>query len=444
MSSVAPARERTLAALAEVRHGAPVSDALRNALDEGRLSAADRALTTQMVYGVLRHRRYLDAWIRPFMRGPLDPVVRDILRLGFFQLGFLDRVPTYAVVNEAVEQAKMLAPKAAPLVNAVLRRGLAARPQDLSLAEEYSHPDWLVERWRRRFGERVREILAADNQIPPLTLRVNRARATPEAVLAALAENGLAGQPSEFLPEAIRVTGALWLEDFAPFADGRVSVQDESGMLVAWIANPPPKSRVLDLTAGLGSKTTHLLEKYDDIQMTAVDASPDRLDLLRDNLARLGLEDRVEIVAQDARELARRRAGRYDTVILDAPCTGLGVLRRRVDARWRKEPKDLIEMSRLQQELFDAAFEAARPGGVIIYSTCSIEPEETVDIIQEGIKRHFGLVPESVAPLLPDSRLRSAVVNGMFMVLPGQWGMDGFFIARLRKKEGGESNVPDE
>lgn len=432
MNAVSPSRRLALQALMGVRQGQTVSEAMAKVLRGQTVKTTDRALLTQIVYGVLRHRRFLDAWIKPFRRGTLDPSIEEVLRMAFFQVGFLSRVPTYAVVNEAVEQAKQVLPRAVPTVNAILRRGIPHKPSLTALGERYSHPDWLVERWRHRFGERVRDLLEADNRIPPLTLRVNEMLAGRDQVLQDLQGLGIQAKASPYLREAIDVLGAVWLEDLPAFHKGWVTVQDASGMLVAHVLNAQKGDQVLDLAAGLGSKTTHVLERTPTVKLTAVDLSSTRLGLLHENLVRIGRRDAVTIVEADARQWVRAHSHRFDRVILDAPCSGLGVLRRRVDARWRKGPKDIMGNASLQNELLDAAVTAVRPGGVIVYSTCSIEPEETTEVIDAALQRWPQLMVDSVAPYLPSPSLRPALLDGnLFMVLPGQFDMDGFFICRL-------------
>lgn len=433
MRGAGPARERALAALARVAEGRPVADALKEAV--GGLSRADRALCGQLVYGVLRHRRYLDAWMRPWLRSPITPTVADILRMGLFQLAFLDRVPAYAAVNAAVELAKEQAPRAAGLVNAVLRRAGQRPPEGLPLAVRYSHPDWMVDRWRNAFGARVEDILAQDNAIPPLTLRVRGGAEGVASVLRDVGEQGARAERSPYLPEAVRVDGAFWLEDSPRFRAGGVSVQDESGMLVAYVADPPPASVVLDLAAGLGGKSLHLLERDASLTVVAVDLAESRLSLLKANATRLHLAHRVTVVRDDARRFAREHEAAFSRVLLDAPCSGLGVLRRRVDARWKRRPEDLLALVILQRELIAAAWEAVAPGGALIYSTCSFEPEETDGQVAWAESTLPGLFVESVAPFLPHPALAAAVDRRVLRLFPGDFGMDGFFIARLVKRE---------
>ncbi len=433
MNVIGPARQGALVALGEVRKGLTVSDALRSAK---MLSGPDRALETQLVYGALRHRRYLDVWIARYRPGWLDGVVRDILRLAFFQLGFLDRVPDYAVVNAAVEQAKQVNPGAALLVNAVLRRGQhhPPRPDSLTLGERYSHPDWLVEKWRHRYGEGTESVLHANNRIPPLMLRVNVKRESREKILQDLKAQGLHAIRSLYLPESIRVTGSLWLEDIAAFRQGLVTVQDESSMLVGWVLNAQPGDDVVDMAAGVGGKAIHVLERTDGAaHLTALDISRDRLSLLDENLRRTGYQDAGRVVCQAAETFAQTHSGEFDRVLLDAPCSGLGVLRRRVDAKWTKQPDQFMDLTRRQVMLLNAAVRLAKPNGVMVYSTCSTEPEETLEVIDQVI-RDGDVALEDATAYLPHPKLRDFVTQGMVVLAPGDLDMDGFFIARLRKR----------
>lgn len=433
MTRIGPAREEALQALRRTQRGLSVSDAIQAARP---LEASDRALMAQLVYGVLRHRRYLDAWVRPWLRGPLDEVVADILRIGLFQLEFLDRVPSYAAVNAAVEQAKVHKPRAANLVNALLRRAQRERPQGLTLGERYSHPDWLVERWRTRYGDKLETVLAADNEVPPLTVRVNLAATSREAVMDEIRRTGADAQPSPYLPEAVRVSGSIWLEDLEAFQRGWITVQDESGMLVAWILDPMPGDHILDMAAGLGGKALHALEKAPGSLLTALDISAKRLQLLDENLTRTHLGPRVQTVAGPAEDFAAEHPHRFERVILDAPCSGLGVLRRRVDARWTKRDT-FEEMAARQRRLLEAALQTAAPGGVVVYSTCSTEPEETQAVLEGVLKERRDWRRRDVRAFLPHPALAERVEEGCLVLAPGDFGMDGFFIARL--EQGGQA-----
>lgn len=413
--------------------GVPVADAVEEASRHAQLARADRRLATQLAYGVLRHRSLLDHWIASRTRTALEPAVANVLRLAFFQAAFLDRIPEYALVSSAVEQAKRVAPRAQGLVNAVLRRRLDDRPLPDDLATRYSHPAWLVERWQQRWPADVEELLRAANQVPPITLRVSPGWSREE-LLADLARQQVAAMASPLLPEAIRVDGALWLEDWEPFRAGGVAVQDESSMMAAHVLAPPPESRVLDLAAGVGGKTCHILQKWPTVTVAAWDIDAGRLKRLEANAARLGVADRLEIHTGDARTLTANSAGRVAAVLLDAPCSGLGVLRRRVDARWRRRATDPAAHQALQLELLEAAWRAVPEGGPVVYSTCSVEPEETVDVLRHFGRRHPEAAFEPVGPFLPSAALRRRARGPYLTWRPSEDRLDGTFVARLVKR----------
>jgi len=422
-----------------VERGVPVAEAVDEAAHRRRLTREDRRLAAQLTYGVLRHRRLLDFWIVSRTKTPLEPSVSNILRLAFFQAAFLDRVPDYALVFAAVEQAKRVAPRAQGLVNAVLRRNLDDRPLPEDLAVRYSHPTWLVERWSKRWPSEVEELLRAANLVPPLTLRVSPGQSR-EALVTALAQQKISAELSVLVPEAIRVDGSLWLEEWEPFRSGAVSVQDESSMLPAHVLDPPRDARILDLAAGVGGKTCHILQRYPSTTVAAWDLDARRLGRLKENASRLGVSARVATVVGDGRTLDPRESGWFDAVLLDAPCSGLGVLRRRVDARWRRQERDLPRYQALQLELLAAAWRVLKAEGTLVYCTCSVEPEETVEVMRQFLSSQGDAEVDPVGPYLPSPALRRRATASFFTWRPSEDRMDGFFIARIVKR--GVSAVP--
>jgi 16S rRNA (cytosine967-C5)-methyltransferase len=419
--------------LLAVEQGKKAADAVESASRRHHLGREDRRLLTQLTYGVLRHRRLLDWWMAPGLRHPVGPAVRNILRLAFFQAAFLERVPPYAVVSSAVEQAKRVEPAAQRLVNAVLRQRLHQRPWPEDPAIRYSLPDWLLARWRRRWPEAWEDVARASNEVPPLTLRVGPDIERGQ-VVHDLLEAGIPAEASTVVPDAVRVAGAVWLEDWPWFRRGQVTVQDESSQLVAWVLDPRPGEELLDLAAGLGGKTLHLLDRAPTARVVAVDTSEARLQALGEAAARRGVGEALTLWAGDGRTLPADWGNRFDRALVDAPCSNLGVLRRRADARWLKGPEDLPRLVATQRDLLIEAARVVRPGGVVVYSVCSTEPEETEGVlaaVQETIRE---LEAESPAPWLPDARLRALAGPGGLMIPPGYLGMDGFFIARWRKQ----------
>lgn len=425
------------------------------ALDRAGLSPVDRGFATELVYGVVRRRLTLD-WVlgqcstRPV--GSLSPWVRNLLRLSLYQLLYLTRVPAEAACHEAVELAKRRGHRGiAGYVNAVLRSFLRGRDQ-LSwpdpetepvryLAVRESHPEWLVERWLSRLGfTETAELLAANNEPPPVALRVNRRRVTKEGLLAGLAERGLRAEGSQWALEGVILRSRSGIvEELYEIAEGLAQVQDEASMLIAHLVAPVPGERVLDAASAPGGKATHLAELMDDQgEVRALDIHPRKLDLIRQNAARLGLsivrpEVRDALGLNEVREFWQS----FDRALLDAPCSGLGVLRRRPDARWRKKPGDVEVLAAQQRRLIRAVAATVRPGGRLVYSTCSTEPEEGEEVVEDFLREREGefLIRPAQQVLaergVPAARVLSAF-NGPYLRLwPHRHRTDGFFAACL-------------
>lgn len=420
-----PARARAFDALMEVERGRPVADAL-SGVEKG-LSTEDRRLATMIVYGVLRNRRWLDAFIADRIPRPPKPPVRMVLRMGLYQLWFMDRVPDYAVVSSTVEQARGVDPRLAGLVNAVLRAAQRQRFEPVDQGVRYSLPDWILERWQARWPDDWEDMAARLNEPARMTLRT---RGDRDEVARELRGDGVEVEASTWLDDALRVRSPLRLEASRAFGEGRFYVQDESAMAVAYAADGLDGARILDLCAGVGGKSLHLADRNPHSHVTAVDTAAERLGRLRQNATRLHLADRVSPVLGDAREVARSDAGRARVVVVDAPCTGLGILRRRPDIRWRRKPEDLFRFQRLQKELLEGALAAVEPGGILVYSVCSTEPEETIAVVEGALGAHPEFQTESVSTRLPSAWARFA--EGPWVTVPpGLDDLDGFFIARL-------------
>jgi 16S rRNA (cytosine967-C5)-methyltransferase len=321
----------------------------------GDLSRRDRALLTAIVYGVARRCRTLD-WLIDRCAHRVHPEVRQHLRVALFQIRFLSRIPRHAAVHEAVELAKGVSRGSAGFVNAVLRKAA-----DLELPDHpgvrSSHPDWLLERWKR--FPNLDEILEADNAVLPVTARVNPLRPPPGS-----------GGP------VIEVEGDP--ADHPGFAEGRFTVQDETSMKVAPLLDPKPHERVLDLCAAPGGKTTHLAELMGGKGLVVAVDLPGRIVRVGESARRLRLEN-IRCAAGDGTRVAFREP--FDAVLLDTPCSNTGVLARRPDARWRIREADIPRAAALQRRLLENAARLLKPGGRLVYSTCSLEPEENrVDI----------------------------------------------------------------
>lgn len=415
-------------------------------VDEARaMDPRDRRMVTEIVAGVTRWRRYLDFLIDRFYEGDpadLQPAVRQILRLGIYELLFL-RTPSYAAVDEAVELTdRFLHGGAAGLVNGLLR-SVDRAGEDLpelrtgdpvvDLAVRYSHPDWMVRRWVNRYGsEAARDLLEANNRRPRYAVRVNRLRTSPRRFAQRLDEEGITYDRSPWLSEFFRLERVQPVLDADLVAEGLCALQDEGAGAVVELLDPRPEETIVDLCAAPGGKTLFIAERMDDTgTVLAVDVHERRLDLLRESADRHGIRS-IRPHPVDGRELARQpEPPRGDRVVVDAPCTGLGVLSKRSDLRWNRSPEDLDELTALQGELLDAAAEMVRPGGLLVYSTCSIEPEENEAQISAFVERR----PEYRVEDPPDGVADELVDGSYLRILPHRHGVDGTFGARLRRGE---------
>jgi 16S rRNA (cytosine967-C5)-methyltransferase len=401
----------------------------------------DRALLHELVKGTLRWRGRLDWILDRYVHIGIDrvqPWVKNVLRLGAYQILNLERIPPHAAVDESVKLAnKYSHPGTAGLVNSVLRKLAENReaveiPQgdDLeSLAAWGSHPEWIVERWLARFGlEDTRKLLEANNRPSPVGLRVNRLLGTRDELIEALTREGVQAKPARFAQDLV------WIEQnqapgaLAVFRNGRCTAQDESEALVAHLVAPVAHERVLDLCAAPGGKCTHLAELMgDEGEVWALERAEARIHSLEQTVTRLGVHS-VHVVEGDGRTYGFPMP--FDRVLVDAPCSGLGVLGRRADARWRKSPTLMREMPALQLELLNAGGRRLRPGGVLVYSVCSFEPEETTHVVERFLRNSPSFILESAQGILPDETLDE---YGFMCLMPHIHGCDGAFAARFRR-----------
>lgn len=436
-------REAALRILFAVDTRSAFSDRLLDMAHDGDsgMSPVDRGLMHELVKGTLRWRGRLDAALEPRIHVGLEqlpPWIKNILRLGAYQLLFLDRVPVHAAVDESVKLANVHGhPGTAGLVNSVLRR-IAEEKESIvppdgddaaSLSVWGSHPVWMVERWLARMGpEATRALMLANNRPARLGLRANPLRGTREELIAALAAEGATAEPSAFAPEHVWIDGNHSPLSLAAFRNGLCTAQDEGECLVTRLLAPVMHERVLDLCAAPGGKCTHIAELMnDDGEVWAMEQQARRIESIDQNVARLGLHS-IHAVEGDGRVYDFPMP--FDRVLVDAPCSGLGVLGRRADARWRKEPAILAEMPAVQLDLLLAAAQRARPGGVVVYSVCSFEPEETDAVVERFLRQAPAMVLESAAGILPDATVDE---RGFMRVLPHVHGCDGAFAARFRR-----------
>jgi 16S rRNA (cytosine967-C5)-methyltransferase len=423
-------RARAALAVAAVMRGSNLDEAL--APQTAGLGAADNGLLKAIAYGVVREQRLLETLAAQLLQKPLrgEPEVQALLLCGLQQLRAM-RVPPHAAVGETVAAAEGLGrPWAKGLLNAVLRRYQrerttleAAVPATAAIRQSY--PDWLVSALKSDWPDSWRTVLAAGNEAGPLTLRVNRRLGSGAQYLAELDAAGLAAQTVAEAPDALQLATAVPVEQLPGFAQGRVSVQDAAAQLAVELLEVQPGQRVLDACSAPGGKAAHLLERFDGLELLALDNDAQRLRRVEDNLQRLQLQ--AQLLAADAAKPATwwdRRP--YDRILLDAPCSGTGVIRRHPDIKWLRRDSDIPRMAELQQRLLRALWPLLAPGGVLLYATCSILRAEGEVVLREFLDTHAGAAEDKIEAAWgePCSVGRRLAPGGSF---------DGFYYVKLRK-----------
>ena len=420
---------------------------LDEALRRSGLDVRDRALLTELTYGTLRWRGAIDARLTRHLSRPLadlDPPIRNLLRLACYQILYLDRVPRFAAVNEAVELAKgFRGHKSAGFVNAVLRSLLRQRGESnpisfdqsvASLAAQYSHPEWLVQRWLAEFGPDVAPaLMRANNEKPPLVLRVNRLKCTREELLARFSNAGMEASATSYSPQGILLPGGGAIDNLPGFVEGLFQVQGEASQLIAYLLSPLRGERILDACAAPGGKSTHIAElMHDDGEIFAVDSSVRGIEKIRQNITRLGLKSVRPVradVTEDNRELADAL---FDRILVDAPCSGLGTLREHPEIKWQRDEKDAARLSQLQQKILGRAAQHLKPGGILVYSTCTLSRDENEQNVESFLAEQSQFELQEAARYLPGTA-KHMVRGQYFQALPHRDNTDGFFAARMRK-----------
>jgi len=392
------------------------------------------------VAGVIRWQRYLDFLISQFYRGDastLEQSMRTILRIGLHGLLF-SRQPDHAVLNETVEAAKIhVRQGAAGLTNGILRAATRKRdalPEPKGDAAEvlgirYSHPDWMVQRWIELYGEEATEkLLAYNNERPMYGLHLAGDAASLKMALRA---SEVPFEESVWLQDMVRLRSLQPVIKAGWLSGGKAWVQDEAAALVAAFADAPEGAKVLDLCAAPGGKTMQLARDVGAAgSVVACDIQENRLGLVRENADRLGLKH-VELSVRDARDIPDDWKDAFDLVLLDAPCSGLGVLAKRADMRWRRDLQAIEELVALQRQLIEAAASCVRPGGLLVYSTCTIEPAENEQQVAVFLEAHPEFTRETASSTFPKDWITG---DGDYLSLPSSSGMDGAYAARLRRK----------
>ncbi|MDI6777168.1 MAG: 16S rRNA (cytosine(967)-C(5))-methyltransferase RsmB [Syntrophales bacterium] len=411
----------------------------------------DRKLLTNIVYGTLRMRGRVDWIIGQLYRGDLADMetgLKNILRTGLYQIMFTDRIPGFAIVDEAVKIAKSLHPARSGLVNAVLRNVIRKRDKliypgreedpSLYISLVHSHPLWLVKKWIEMFGtDRTMALCAANNEIPPLTLRVNRWKTTRDKVIGEMRHDGLDVRATEFSPDGVILSNPhIPPREIPCYQKGLISVQDEASQLIAHLVAPKAEETILDVCAGVGGKTTHLAEIMGNQgSILALDIRGQKVASLRDTTKRLGITIVDTMIGDATYDLGDAFREKFDRVLVDAPCSGLGTLRRNPEIKWRISPEDVKNLASLQKCLLKSAAPCVKKGETLVYSTCTLMPEENENVIEDFLSYH-----EDFRCLQPPGAISGRMVDdrGFFRTDPHHHGTDGFFAAVLEKKRGTE------
>ena len=446
------AREVAVRILTRVEAEGAYANLLLQKTNANLPDARERQFSTLLVNGVLKHRLTLDYVLRFHLSKPMSALpheIRAVLRIGTFQLLYVKNVPPAVAVNESVELAKTF-PKYTGLVNVVLRKVMAKgwefswpdpeRQTVRYLSVRYSHPEWMIQRWLKRWGREETEALCQANNEPAQTwIRTNTLKVSRNDLLKILNEEGLSVELGTRVPESLKIRNFGALERLESFRAGYFTVQDESSQLVAHVLAPKPGQRVLDACSAPGGKTTHFAQMMkNEGEILAFDIHKHKLELIHDLAKRLGITI-IDPQLGDARYLPGVKLYSQHCVLVDAPCSGLGVLRRKSDLRWKKDEQGLKDLPSLQLSILERAASCVEVGGDLVYSTCTLEPEENFEVVKAFRSIHPEFEPINLAGELPfslgDARDAQQARKGMLQLLPHRHGMDGFFIAKFRRRE---------
>lgn len=422
------------------------------------LQPLDRAFVMELVLGTLRWRGRLDAAIERVSENPqkkMDPRLLHLLRLGAYQILFLDRVPDSAAVNESVRLAKAIfqSKKTTGFVNAALRAVARNKNQEdfplfalhpvEHIAQALSHPRWMVERWVKEFGpEMARKICAANNRRPPFTVRVNTLKTSRESLSEQFGASGVKSSSTPFCPEGLILPESPFMADDDLFQKGLYFVQDEASQIVSHLLSPQPGERVLDACAAPGGKSTHMAQLMGDRgEIIALDLNGPKINLIRENCRRLGISIIRAFRADALRPLPFPADFTFDKILVDAPCTGLGTLHRNPEAKWRRKPEDISHFRGLQAAFLASVSSRLKPDGVLVYSTCTITREENDSVVEDFLQTRKDFQLQDLRSIVPSSLYPLVDGKGIFRTYPKMistddgYRLDGFFAAGMRKKQ---------
>ena len=442
---MANARELALQTLTDILiDGAYSNHALSEQIEKNELTVQDKNFMTELVYGTLQHEQLLNFYVTPFFNGKVKAWVRILIQMTLYQMLFLDSVPEHAAISEAVKIAKKRGGQFnGKLVNAILRELTRTPLPSLDtikdeaerLAVETSHPLWLIKLWSKQFGwEKTIQMARANNERVNVTIRVNGVRGTREELKQKLESEGITCEYGNLSQDALVILKGNVIKT-KDFEQGWFYVQDESSMLVARALKPKHHSKVLDTCSAPGGKTTHVAELMRQTgTVYAHDVYEHKIKLIEDNVKRLGLTN-VVATLQDATTLNERyESDSFDAVLVDAPCSGLGILRRHPEVKITKQPSDLDEIMMIQKKILNTVAPLVKVGGTLVYSTCTVNRKENDKMVEQFLAQH----PEyeldaTLVNRLPEV-LHEQTKNGMVQLFPGDYQTDGFFIACLKRQ----------
>lgn len=405
------------------------------------IDVKDRALITEVVYGTIKYKRTIDIILESFVKSidQIDKEVLNILRSAIYQMRFLDRVPDYAVVNEAVNLSKEQSVGVSKFVNGVLRNYIRNEKRDFAddftgtnlLAYKYSFEKWMVELFVKQYGkDKAEKILAGLNKTPAVTVRVNALKEDYDTVFEKLEEASYEVEEGKVCPEAIIIRKGSSIENNDLYKEGLITVQDESAMLVAPLLDPKEGETVMDLCSAPGTKATHLSELMMNTgKVLAFDIHEHKIGLIEENIKRLGIEN-IECEIMDAAKLNPKYIAYADKIILDVPCSGLGIIRKKPEIKWTKSTRELQNIIKVQKEILDTAWNYLKKGGELVYSTCTLNKRENEEIIERFLEKNKDCKIEKVFVGENDNIIYN--VDGSITILPNEY-MDGFFMAKLKK-----------
>ena len=450
MKKEAWARDEALTILTKIlREGAYSNIALKQGLDKSSLSRVDKALVTEIVNGTLKNLIKIDWIISQFTannKSKISPLAEDIIRCGVYQIFYLDRVPDSAVCNECAELARKHSHEGVvKFVNGVLRN-IARNKDGVKLPERsdmperylsimYSHPEWMVKKWAGDYGLSFTEdLLKANNTAPLVSVRANSLKTTREKLKEMLIKEGIECEDGTYYSEALYLKGTSSIDALEAYKQGLFQVQDESSMLAAKILDPKPGELIIDVCSAPGGKATHMAELMkNEGKILARDVHDHKLRLISQSCKRLGITI-VEPQLYNAKSLDGALVQKADRVMVDAPCSGLGVIRRKPDMRWKKEPDDFRELMRIQTSIMETSSRYVKKGGVLIYSTCTLNKNENLGVVESFLNKTSGFYLEDISKLLPEHLEVKTAPQGYLELYPNIHGTDGFFIARLKRR----------